>query len=180
MHCVKETHITMHCKSDKFMENTWCACGPAGRAGPGFYYLCLLSLPSLLDLKFSSIFYAIVADDTFTLALTFHFLSLILSHSPPALSSFSPGRRAVDQILSRSGDNLQNLTDKKCQTQNFKKKFPPIFSSAILKTHLEFWNTLKAKQNKYWNISYFIESKTTLRIISLKRFTREHNAEPKC
>ena len=93
LHCVKhalQCTVLWQIYGKHLVPGSGC---PGGRAGPGFYYLSL-SLPSLLDLKFSSIFDA----DTHThVHISFCICCQPLPHSPPPpppIWSSSPARRA--------------------------------------------------------------------------------------
>ena len=93
LHCVKhalQCTVLWQIYGKHLVPGSGC---PGGRAGPGFYYLSL-SLPSLLDLKFSSIFDA----DTHTrIHISFCICCQPPPHSPPpppAIWSSSPGWRA--------------------------------------------------------------------------------------
>ena len=72
LHCVKhalQCTVLWQIYGKHLVPGSGC---PGGRSGPGFYYLSL-SPPSLLDLKFSSIFDA----DTHTHTFTFHFVFVV-------------------------------------------------------------------------------------------------------
>ena len=133
VHCVKQAFYN----ALQLSRNLWKTLGAGGaclasRAGPGFYYLSL-SLPSLLDLKVSSIFYAIPADThTHTRSHFLCFCSPSDPHSlpspPPAISSLSllPGEQ---RMRSKVGQKLtyKNLAeiDKK-RRQIFNVLFPSL------------------------------------------------------
>ena len=93
LHCVKhalQCTVLWQIYGKHLVPGSGC---PGGRAGPGFYYLSL-SLPSLLDLKFSSIFDA----DTHThVHISFCICCQPPPHSPPPpppIWSSSPARGA--------------------------------------------------------------------------------------
>ena len=144
-------YTTLHCTLASLWKTVE-AVGAGGRAGPGFYYLSL-SPPSLLDLKFSSIFYTKRPLHTHTLMLFYVFLILSLS-SPssfpnvfPLSRHTGPWEKVGQQLPTKRRQQISTLNQIGASFENFPDQ------SNEVEAVMAFGNTQKKHQKKIFLMS---------------------------
>ena len=144
-------YTTLHCTLASLWKTVE-AVGAGGRAGPGFYYLSL-SPPSLLDLKFSSIFYTKRPPHTHTLMLFYVFLILSLSSTSsfpnvfPLSRHTGPWEKVGQQLPTKRRQQISTLNQIGASFENFPDQ------SNEVEAVMAFGNTQKKHQKKIFLMS---------------------------